>query len=64
MPITFYRCEKCNREFNNLADTKNCEKNHLKITEAHITHHGIHPHPYAIEVTFNNGDIRTYVIER
>ncbi|MDR1467286.1 MAG: hypothetical protein LBI55_02540 [Oscillospiraceae bacterium] len=61
--LTFYRCEKCKREFNNIADTKKCENNHLKISEAHIKSHGIHKHPYEIEIVFNNGDKIIYVAE-
>lgn len=61
--LTFYRCEKCRREFDNIADTKKCEKGHVKIKEARIKKHGIHPHPYEIEITFNNGDVQIYVAE-
>jgi len=63
--IIIYRCEKCKRDFNNIADAKKCEKSHLKIKEAHIKSfgYGIYPHPYEIEITFNNGDKIIYVAE-
>ena len=62
-PLIFYRCAKCRREFNNIADTKKCENGHVKIKEAHIKGYGVHPHPYEIEVVFNNGDKIIYVAE-
>ena len=64
MPKVFYRCVKCNREFNNITDTKNCENSHLKIKKASIKSYGVYPHPYEIEVVFNNGDTRIYLAEQ
>lgn len=62
-PLVFYRCAVCRREFDSLEQAQGCEDNHLTITEAHVKGYGIHPYPYEIEVTFNNGEKRLYLAE-
>ena len=61
MPIAFYRCKTCKREFNNFADARTCEKEHLTIKGTRIKSYGIHKHPYEVEITFSNGDVIVYV---
>ena len=62
-PIIHYRCEKCRRDFDNITDAENCENNHLTIKSASVKGYGMYPHPYEIEVIFNNGDSKIYVAE-
>ena len=42
---------------------KNVEVSHLTVVEAHVKGYGIHPYPYELEVTFNNGEKRVYLAE-
>ena len=63
MPISFFRCKKCKREYDNFADAKKCEQEHLKITKACIKRYGVQRHPYEVEITFSNGEIITYLPE-
>ena len=63
MPIIHFLCEKCKRKFDSMAEAENCENSHLTIQNAYIKRYGIHPHPYEIEVVFNNGDSIIYIAE-
>ena len=63
LPITFYRCEKCKRDYNNMEDAEKCENGHLTIVETRIKGYGLYPHPYEIDIVFSNGDVIRYVAE-
>ncbi|GHU80737.1 hypothetical protein FACS1894191_6660 [Clostridia bacterium] len=63
MPLTFYRCEKCRREFERREDAERCEAAHLTVLEARVKCYGIHPYPYELEITFNNGATKIYLAE-
>ena len=58
--LTFYRCEKCRREFTEREDAEACENNHLTVSSARIKGYGIHAYPYEVEITFSNGESREY----
>jgi hypothetical protein len=60
MPVVFYRCSKCRKEFNSHKAAKSCENSHLIPTSAKAVSYTIKPFPYSIEVTFNNGERRVY----
>lgn len=61
MPITFFRCKICGREFSGIDDAECCEREHLTADLAMIKLYGIHKYPYSIDVTFSNGETREYV---
>lgn len=64
MPIVFYRCEKCYRECATIEDAERCEESHLSLASATIRGYCLTGKlPYSIEVTFNNGDTRLYLLE-
>ena len=63
LPITFYRCEVCKRDYDNMTDAEKCENGHLTITEARIKHYGIHTHPFELEIVFSNGEKMIYLAE-
>ena len=63
IPLVFYRCAKCRREYDSSGDAEKCEVEHLTVVEAHVKGYGIHPYPYELEVTFNNGEKRVYLAE-
>ena len=62
-PLVFYRCSKCRREFDCREKAQDCEDNHLTVTSARVQGYGVHPYPYAVEVTFSNGEMRIYLAE-
>jgi uncharacterized CHY-type Zn-finger protein len=63
MPITFYRCYKCHREFDNFKAAKNCENAHLTPVSVKVVRYTIRQYPYSVEITFNNGERRIYNAE-
>jgi hypothetical protein len=63
MPIPFYRCSKCRREFDNYKAAKSCENAHLTPVSATALRYTVKPFPYKIEVTLNNGEKRVYNAE-
>ena len=63
MPIAFFRCSKCRREFDTHKAAKACENGHLTPVAAKILRYTIKPFPYSLEVTFNNGERRIYNAE-
>ena len=60
MPLTFYKCFKCYRTFDNYEDAVKCEKAHLCPVYVKATAYTIQPYPYSVEVKFNNGEKRIY----
>ncbi len=58
-----FRCSICKREFKTYDKAQGCEAAHLTIMEARVTGYGIHPYPYEIAVTFNNGETRIYLAQ-
>ena len=63
MPLIFFRCEKCKREFSSREAVERCEAAHLAVVSAKVKSHGIHQYPYAVDVTFSNGETREYVAD-
>jgi len=63
MPLIFFRCEKCRREFPSREAAEKCEAEHLAVVSATVKTHSIHQYPYALEVTFSNGETREYVAD-
>ena len=60
MPIVFFRCSKCNKEFSKRKDAEECEGAHLKPISAKAVRYTIKAHPYTIEVTFEDGSTIIY----
>jgi hypothetical protein len=60
MPITFYRCQKCKREFIDIQDANNCEAAHPEPIAVKTVQYSIKNWPYSVEVTFNNRSKRIY----
>ena len=60
MPMTFYRCKKCRREFDNYRDAKNCETAHPEPVSIKNVQYTIKHWPYSVEVTFSDGSKRLY----
>jgi len=60
MPLLFYRCRKCKREFDNFRDAKNCETAHPHPVAIRSVSYTIKYWPYQVEVTFNDGSKRLY----
>lgn len=63
MPLIFFRCEKCRREFPSREAAEKCEAEHLTVISAEAKTHSIHKYPYAVEVTFSDGETREYVAD-
>jgi transposase-like protein len=61
MPIPFYRCGVCKREFETHDKAVLCELAHLKVVSATVKGYGIHQYPYTLNVLFSNGETREYV---
>jgi len=60
MPIVFFKCVHCRREFNKRKDAEECEKAHLRPVTAKALSYTIKKHPYTIEVEFNDGSTLVY----
>ena len=60
MPLIFFKCRKCKREFNNFQDAKNCEMAHLNPVSVRNVQYTIKRWPYQVEVLFNDGSKRLY----
>jgi len=63
MPIPFWRCEKCRREYDTSEKAEKCEAAHLWPVSARVKSYGVHPYPYELEVTFSNGEKRVYLAD-
>ena len=63
MPIPFFRCEKCNREFDSLEGAEECEDAHLVPVEVRVKRYTVKPYPYSLEVMFSDGKVRIYNAE-
>lgn len=63
MPIPFFRCVKCRKEFSTQAEAEGCEVEHLEVTAASAKQYTIKKHPYMIEVTFTDGSVKDYIAD-
>ena len=63
MPIEFYRCAKCRREFERREDAEKCENGHLLPVSVTVKLYTIKPYPYSVIVTFSNGETQVYNAE-
>ena len=63
MPIHFFRCNKCRKEYKSFKEAKNCENTHLSPVSAKAVSYTVMPFPYQVEITFNNGERRLYAAE-
>ena len=63
MPIPFWRCEKCRREYDSLEKAESCESGHLIPIEVSVKSYSIRPYPYSLEITFSDGEAKTYNAE-
>lgn len=64
-----YICEKCGRRYNNEDEAIKCEESHFGIVSIESKNvkyckMGDARYPYAIDVKFTNGSIRTYTNRR
>jgi len=60
MPLIFFRCRKCKREFNSFQDAKDCEMKHLRPVSVSVVQYTIKDWPYQVEVLFDDGSTRLY----
>ena len=58
--MTFYKCIKCKRTFNDFKEAKACEDAHLRPVSARAVEYTVRLYPYSIEVKFNDGSKRIY----
>lgn len=63
MPIPFFRCLKCRKEFGTRAEAEGCESGHLEVTAACSKNYTIGKYPYMIEVTFSDGSVKDYIAD-
>lgn len=63
MPIPFFRCTKCNREFPTFAETEACENSHLEVVQAKAKKYTVGKFPYMLSVTFTSGDVKDYIAD-
>jgi len=63
MPLVFFKCRKCKREFNNFQDAKNCEMSHLQPVSVRIVQYTIRDWLYQVEVLFDDGSTKLYNAE-
>lgn len=63
MPIPFYRCELCNREYPAEEEAIACEKSHLQVVSVRINQYSIWKHPFMLEVTFEDGSVKDYIAD-
>ena len=64
MPIPFYRCRICRREFPDMKIAEQCEQAHLEAVSVSIKSYGIHKYPYLLNVTFSDGKILEYSLDK
>lgn len=60
MPIPFYRCAKCGKEYPTHEAAAQCEKTHLAVKRARALRYTVSPYPYTIAVTFSNDETKIY----
>jgi hypothetical protein len=60
MPLVFYRCSKCGKEFGSFDDAKRHEDSHLVPVSAEAASYTAREFPYEINVEFNDGSKRVY----
>jgi len=63
MPIVFFRCSKCMREFNHRDEAKECEKSHIRVRSASAKRYTLGAYPFTIDVTFADGSTKVYILE-
>ncbi|MCL2547863.1 MAG: response regulator [Symbiobacteriaceae bacterium] len=60
MPLIFFKCRKCKREFINFQEAINCEDSHPHPVSIRNVQYTVKRWPYQVEVTFNDGSKRLY----
>ena len=60
MPLIFFRCRECKREFKNYQDASVCETAHLQPVSVKNVQYTTKHWPYQVEVIFNDGSKRLY----
>lgn len=63
MPIPFWRCEKCHREYDSPGEAGACEAGHMEPVAVRAHRYTVRPYPYAVELTFADGKTRIYNAE-
>lgn len=63
MPLVFYRCARCRREFDKLEGAQGCEDSHAGVLKAAAKLYTVDPYPFTIDVQFSDGQSRVYVLE-
>ena len=62
-PLVYYRCPKCFHSFDDRVDAVACEASHLTPVSVKATKFTVKAYPFAVEVTFQNGEKQTYIAE-
>ena len=60
MPVPFFRCAKCRKEFGTCSEAEACELGHLEVISACSKQYTIGKYPYIIMVTFTDGSTKEY----
>lgn len=63
MPIPFFRCSKCKKEFPTAEEAERCENSHLEVLEAKAKQYTMGPYPFMLVVTFQNGISKDYIAD-
>lgn len=63
IPLIFYRCARCRREFDKLEDAQTCETSHARVKRARAKQYTVGQYPFTVEVVFSNGQTKVYVLE-
>ena len=60
MPVPFFRCAKCNKEFGTSSEAEACELGHLEVISACSKQYTLGKYPYIILVTFTDGSTKDF----
>lgn len=62
MPITFYKCAKCNMTRDSYEEAERCEKSHLSAVLVKELEYRLGAHPTRVMLVFPDGKEREYTI--
>lgn len=63
MPIPFFRCDRCRREYDTLEEAQCCEDSHLTVLSAIEKDYSVWPYPHSLEVTLSDGKKYIYAYD-
>ena len=63
MPLTFYKCSRCNTAYKTYDKAERCEKSHLSVVSMKETVYSIGAYPVRVILTFADGYEVEYMID-